>query len=56
MIDLVCSTVPGGFDDTVCLSFKRDAFLAICDEEMARGLCKPALVERLRAEIVSKLG
>ncbi|MXO93185.1 patatin-like protein [Erythrobacter arachoides] len=56
MIDLVCSTVPGGFDETVCLSFKRDAFLAICDEELDRRLCDPAMVKRLRDEVVAKLG
>ncbi|QZH76747.1 MAG: patatin-like protein [Erythrobacter sp.] len=56
MIDLVCSTVPGGFDDTELLSFKRDAFLAICDEEDGRGLCSAKLVAELRAEILAKLG
>ncbi len=56
MIDLVCSTVPGGFDATECLAFKRDAFLAICDEEDARGLCNGKLVADLRAEILAKLG
>ncbi len=56
MIDLVCSTVPGGFDATECLAFKRDAFLAICDEEAERGLCRSALVDELREEILAKLG
>ncbi|VVT15735.1 patatin-like protein [Erythrobacter sp. EC-HK427] len=56
MIDLVCSTIPGGFADAERLAFKRDTFLAICEEEAARGLCRRSLVEELRAEIVAKLG
>ncbi|MDE1466728.1 patatin-like protein [Aurantiacibacter sp. D1-12] len=56
MIDLVCSTVPGGFDNNECLAFKRDAFLAICDEEEARGLCRRHLIDGLREEILEKLG
>lgn len=56
MIDLVCSTVPGGYDNAACLAVKRDAFLAICDEEAESGNCKPELVAALRAEIIAKLG
>ena len=56
MIDLVCSTVPGGFDPMECLAVKRDAFLAICDEEEARDNCDGALVSTLREEIIRKLG
>ncbi|MEL1250279.1 patatin-like protein [Aurantiacibacter gilvus] len=56
MIDLVCSTVPHGYDNAACLAVKRDAFLAICDEEEKSGNCKPELVAALRAEIVAKLG
>ncbi len=56
VIDLVCSTVPGGFSDADCLSFKCDAFLAICDEEETRGLCDAKMVSDLRAEIMVKLG
>ena len=56
MIDLVCSTVRDGFDQADCLAFKRDAFLAICDEEASRDNCRPELVSLLRAEIVAKLG
>jgi len=56
MIDLVCSTVPGGFEADQCLAFKRDAFLAICDEEVERGLCDANLVAGLREEILQKLG
>lgn len=56
MIDLVCSTVSGGFDHFECLSFKRDAFLAICEEEEQRALCNKRLVTALRDEILAKLG
>lgn len=56
MIDLVCSTVPGGFDAGAALSFKRDAFLAILAEEEARGLCKAGLIAALRAEVMARLG
>ena len=56
MIDLICSTVPGGFDEAHCVGVKRDAFLAICDEEQERGLCNSDLVEKLRTEILAKLG
>ena len=56
MIDLVCSTITEGHDLATCRAFKRDAFLAICDEEEARRTCNPQLVAKLRAEIVAKLG
>ncbi|RJY08480.1 patatin-like protein [Aurantiacibacter aquimixticola] len=56
MIDLVCSTVPDGFAANECQRFKRDAFLAICDEEERRALCNPRLVGQLREEIMAKLG
>ncbi|WP_340587717.1 patatin-like protein [Erythrobacter alti] len=56
MIDLVCSTVPGGISDSNCVSFKRDAFLAICDEEQERGLCNANLVSNMREEILAKMG
>jgi len=56
MIDLICSTVPSGFNNSACIAFKRDAFLAICDEEDERGLCNAGLVESLREEIIAKLG
>ncbi len=56
MIDLVCSTVPGGFDQAECLAVKRDAFLAVCDEEASRDNCDAALVSSLREEIIRKLG
>ena len=33
MIDLICSTVPAAMDEAEVLAVKRDAFLAVCDEE-----------------------
>ncbi len=56
MIDLICSTVPGGFKMGEQVAFKRDAFLAICDEEEQRGQCRSSLVIGLREEILAKLG
>ncbi|WP_120078789.1 patatin-like protein [Aurantiacibacter odishensis] len=56
MIDLVCSTIPGGHDEAHCLAVKRDAFLAICDEEAERDNCNPQLIASLREEIIAKLG
>jgi len=56
MIDMVCSTVPGGFAEQDMRAAKRDAFLAICDEEDQRRLCDRHLVASLRAEIIAKLG
>ena len=56
MIDLVCSTVPGGYDQSECLAFKREAFLAICEEEEASDNCSAALLAALRREIIDKLG
>jgi len=56
MIDLVCSTVPGGYDHAHCMAIKRDAFLAICDEEEARENCSASLIASLRDEIIAKLG
>jgi len=56
MIDLVCSTVPDGVAAAVIAGFKRDAFLAVCDEEDERGLCAGGLVAAVRAEIVERLG
>ncbi|MGB3796745.1 MAG: patatin-like protein [Alteraurantiacibacter sp.] len=56
MVDLVCSTVPGGFDQSECLAVKRDAFLAICDEEEGQDNCSARLIASLRDEIIQKLG
>jgi patatin-related protein len=56
MIDLVCSTVPDGVPPSVVAGFKRDAFIAVCDEEDERGLCASGLVAAVRAEIAERLG
>jgi patatin-related protein len=58
MIDLVVSALP----DNAALSaealraFKRDAFLAVLDEEDGRLQADAALVARLREEVLEKLG
>jgi len=58
MIDLVASTLP----DNATLSaeelqtFKREAFLAILDDEETRLRTDPALVPNLRAEVLAKMG
>ena len=57
MIDLVVSALP----DNAALSaealrtFKRDAFLAILEEEDGKLLAEPGLVARLRQEVTEKL-
>lgn len=55
MIDLVCSTVDGGIDQTQCRKFKRRAFLAIIDEEERIGRCREVSLELLRAEVEERL-
>ncbi|WP_137679249.1 patatin-like protein [Aurantiacibacter suaedae] len=55
MVDLVCSTLPEGLATDEITRFKRELFLAICDEEIERGLCDAKLVEGLRAEIEAGL-
>ena len=56
MVDLVCSTLPEPYDEATILAFKRDVFLAICEEETQRKACDKRLVARLREEILAKLG
>ncbi|RIV91905.1 patatin-like protein [Aurantiacibacter xanthus] len=56
MIDLVCSTLPERLATSAVARFKRELFLAICDEEAERALCDARLVDGLRAEIEEKLG
>lgn len=50
MIDLVASTVED-FSDADRAAFKREAFLAILDEEEPRLTADPAMLRRLRCEI-----
>lgn len=56
MIDLVCSTVDHHWPAMRCQQFKRDAFVAILDEEEQAGRCKKALIDELRREIAERLG
>ena len=53
MIDLIVSTVEVPLPDAVIRTFKRDAFLAILDEEQGRLVAEPGLIDRLRAEVVA---
>ena len=55
MVDLVCSTVPHGYDDAAMRAIKRRIFLAICDEEKDRAVCSQSLIRSLREEILAKL-
>lgn len=54
MIDLVCSTVEDTVDEAVIRNAKRDAFLAILDEEAQAGRCQKGLLETLKAEVLAK--
>ncbi len=53
MIDLVASALPAGalFDMAELKDIKREAFLAILDEEEGRLMADPALVPGIRAEV-----
>jgi hypothetical protein len=39
--------------DPVVRTFKRDAFLAILDEEQGRLVAEPGLIDGLRAEVLA---
>ncbi|MXO90243.1 patatin-like protein [Pontixanthobacter aquaemixtae] len=56
MIDLVCSTADRPLEDGECARFKRQAFLAILDEEKDRLTTDSGLVDRIRAEVLERLG
>ncbi|GAA4038201.1 patatin-like protein [Parerythrobacter jejuensis] len=56
MIDLVCSTLDEPLAESRCQSFKRDAFIAILDEEQEAGRCARGLIEKLRQEVADRLG
>ncbi|WP_299192591.1 patatin-like protein [uncultured Erythrobacter sp.] len=56
MIDVVASTVEGGLNRDMIRTAKRDAFLAILDEESAAGRCQQSLLNQLRAEVSERLG
>jgi hypothetical protein len=56
MIDLVCSTMNEGHDEAVLRGLKRDAFLAVLDEERGRLTADPDLIQRIRAEVLERMG
>ena len=55
MIDLVCSTVEGKVTQDDCRRFKREAFLAILDEEDNALRCSKRLIDGLRAEVRERM-
>ena len=55
MIDIVCSTLDEKLPRTARDAFKRDAFLAILDEESEAGRCSTMLLEQLRSEVRTRL-
>ena len=54
MIDLVASTVDSGMPEAALRRAKRDAFIAIIDEELAAERCRGGLLKGLRAEIEAR--
>jgi len=58
MIDLIASALPDNetLDSAEQRRFKREAFLAILQEEEPRLKADPGLVERLRAEVLREMG
>lgn len=54
MIDLVWSTAADPLTEHDCRAFKRDAFLAILDEEEARLKAEPKLIATIRREIAER--
>ena len=55
MIDIVCSTLDEELPRATRDGFKRDAFLAILDEEREAGRCSTILLEQLRSEVAARL-
>ena len=53
MIDLLGSTLDEPLDALEVRKFKRDAFLAILDEEQDRLLAEPGMVDKVRSEVVA---
>jgi len=51
VIDIIASSVEPALDDAVIARFKRDAFLAILDEEEPRLISDAALVPGIRGEV-----
>lgn len=56
MIDLVCSTLGQVMPHSICMEFKRDAFIAILDEEQESGRLGADLIAAIRSEIEQQLG
>src|SRR3546814_18970487 len=56
MVDLICSTLDSEMNPKHCMRFKRDAFLAILDEEADSTRIKPGLIEELRGEVLARMG
>lgn len=55
-IDLIASTLDEPLDDATMRQFKREAFLAILDEEQDRLHAEPGMVAKVRAEVEAALG
>lgn len=56
MIDLICSTLDDGtIRDADCRTFKREAFMAVIEEERGRGRCRDGLLDQLSREIAERL-
>ena len=58
MIDITASTLTPdqAFPSEELARFKKDAFVAILQEERASGQCDPGLIDKLRREVEAKLG
>lgn len=56
MIDIMASTLAEPLADAVVAAFKREAFLAILDEEEGRLRAEPELVPNVRSEVLARLG
>ncbi|MEO9463025.1 MAG: patatin-like protein [Marinomonas sp.] len=54
MVDLICSTLDEPMPEALVAGFKKRAFLAVMDEELAAGRCAKRLVKQLRKEIVQR--
>src|SRR5690606_2390717 len=53
MVDLVCSTLPGGPRQDDVVAAKRAVFRAILEEERGRLKCDPGLIEQIEREIAA---
>ena len=55
MIDLIVSALPTGMELAASdlAAFKHEAFLAVLDEEEARLITDPALVPKIREEVLA---